>query len=978
MSKPRWTPQEDLLLIQKYRENNNSFDSLPNFFEQRNKDSIKKHFNYLIEKSNKIGVSVDEFVQKNAIYDKITHIQNIFITEKNNFRIFVKMIKFSFDPSEIITAMLLLSQQNFFLCIKLAYNFKYLREKWSFDITDIFYKISLEIRSDLFLQVCCFLQIFTYDEMKMHIPYIYEIENFNSYPILNFRKNEEILENARSILEEKRKDAFINDVLQENKNLKKKIAQLKNELFEQSIQIENITQKLHDLKINFLSIAEKNKENYDNELQQIDFELHKNNYIISKEMASKYPLLDSMLNRLITKKPDQNLLKFSSLLKLLNRNTYDYLCNIIPLYSNTSCRNYTKPIKHVLTQMINDKNDLLKIIETFYQNDIEFENHRPKQPILVTVCGDAASLKPTFTSSSKAVYAFELLPLDSSLQPCIIHMMESQNGPSPIDVVTKFKDISDYLTDMGFIVKYRATDGDISFDCLHSEFFEEYIEKNIDSDFLSIVDSLINVNQIPISDMLHLLKVARARLVNHLIMIDVNELRCVNTHLFAEAANLGPVFSDRNSSGAMKDHYVLSLFSWRTLVDVIIQGRFDAAYYLLPYVFMVEAIRSPLLSYKTRLEFLSGSFTIFKQHYKDLNNANKSDLFRPRFRSSCIGLLFADSIFLKRIMNTIAGIAVGIYLRIENLPLQRISSHDIELFFGHMRMLSYFDHSYENSIRVAVRTILIRKYSYELNYPIEIKKRENIAGIVLTKDIYDLPDIECDCHLISQVIKELMLGHEVDIEINEHVADMINTYSSLIISSENYSIVKIPNLMSGRLPTARFNSIRYALSILPLPHQNSVFEYYLKNKDAKHRFEKVSTLKWCMKIIKTINQDKDSKLLDIPFDYDLIKKEDRSKILKYITEHQNHNEEQITNIEIDEKVIKNQKNELRKNLKETINLMITLIEEKTCTNDKHLPSLSSTVFPCRNRSEENSMKNDNDDEDSIDAEFNRAINEFEL
>ena len=60
---------------------------------------------------------------------------------------------------------------------------------------------------------------------------------------------------------------------------------------------------------------------------------------------------------------------------------------------------------------------------------------------MVTLCGDAASLKPTFTSSTKAVYTFELLPLNKSLKPCVIHMMEAQNGPSSEDVVISFKDL---------------------------------------------------------------------------------------------------------------------------------------------------------------------------------------------------------------------------------------------------------------------------------------------------------------------------------------------------------------------------------------------------------------------------------------------------------------------------------------------------------------------------------------------------------
>ena len=42
-------------------------------------------------------------------------------------------------------------------------------------------------------------------------------------------------------------------------------------------------------------------------------------------------------------------------------------------------------------------------------------------------------------------------------------------------------------------------------------------------------------------------------------------------------------------------------------------------------------------------------------------------------------------------MNTIVSLAVAIYLDFENLDLQRLGTHDIELFFGFMRIISSFN-----------------------------------------------------------------------------------------------------------------------------------------------------------------------------------------------------------------------------------------------------------------------------------------------
>ena len=79
-----------------------------------------------------------------------------------------------------------------------------------------------------------------------------------------------------------------------------------------------------------------------------------------------------------------------------------------------------------------------------------------------------------------------------------------------------------------------------------------------------------------------------------------------------ESVDLGPVFTDRNSAGAMKDDYVLALFSWHTFVEVMKCGRYAAAFYILPFVYLVEALRSPHLSRNDRLNFLEFAFDLFK------------------------------------------------------------------------------------------------------------------------------------------------------------------------------------------------------------------------------------------------------------------------------------------------------------------------------------------------------------------------------
>lgn len=134
--------------------------------------------------------------------------------------------------------------------------------------------------------------------------------------------------------------------------------------------------------------------------------------------------------------------------------------------------------------------------------------------------------------------------------------------------------------------------------------FVKTIEPHLNEGFEIIVYSLLDTNKLPIFDLFHLLKCDGVRLIIHLVLVDISELRCVNSQLFMESVDLGPVIADHNSAGAMKNDYILAHFSRHTFAEVMKSERYEAAFYILPCVYFVEALRSPLLSHNKRLNFL--------------------------------------------------------------------------------------------------------------------------------------------------------------------------------------------------------------------------------------------------------------------------------------------------------------------------------------------------------------------------------------
>ncbi|KAK8895862.1 hypothetical protein M9Y10_013748 [Tritrichomonas musculus] len=514
--------------------------------------------------------------------------------------------------------------------------------------------------------------------------------------------------------------------------------------------------------------------------------------------------------------------KFCSIILMLSKKTYQKLLSFLPLLSMSSVYAYLQAPKIYLNKLIQNSVYIQILLSKVYEKFIKFESGKAVAPIYINLGGDEASLK----SSSKAIYVFEILPLFKHFPPCVVNTMPTTNGSSPQSVVDRFKELTNLLKDLNFIVKFCSTDGDISFDFKHRNFFTEKVEPLINESFEMIVFSLRNEIAIPISDILHLLKSARSRLIEHLLLIDPDSLKCVNTSLFASCAELNAEFTDKSSSGAMKDAYPLSMFSWRSFVNLMMNGRYESAYYILPFLYLIEAIRSNLLSKTTKLNFLNYAFNIFKKHLEIIRNVDKNSMFKQRYTSKCLGVLFADEIFLMRIMNTIVGLAIAIRFFPEDLALQRIGTHDLELFFGNMRLLCFYDNSYDNSIRVICETILIRQFCKDLDIPILINKRVNESGIVLTCEINNLEDLAFDGTKLTETVYNLMLDNEVkDIDLHE-CEIMINNYSNKIMNSQSYMKVKIPNLLTGTLAYHRYRNIQYSLSVLPIDHEKSVFQYY--------------------------------------------------------------------------------------------------------------------------------------------------------
>lgn len=97
---------------------------------------------------------------------------------------------------------------------------------------------------------------------------------------------------------------------------------------------------------------------------------------------------------------------------------------------------------------------------------------------------------------------------------------------------------------------------------------------------------MINLEMVLSRDLLHLLKGGRSHLLNHIICLDPETMKCVNMSMYEVAAKLSPLIRDRLNIISMKDGYALELFVWQTFTRLLSEQRFNGCFYNISFLFM--------------------------------------------------------------------------------------------------------------------------------------------------------------------------------------------------------------------------------------------------------------------------------------------------------------------------------------------------------------------------------------------------------
>ena len=500
------------------------------------------------------------------------------------------------------------------------------------------------------------------------------------------------------------------------------------------------------------------------------------------------------------------------------------LTKLSPFFSSKTVEAFVKEEKKELESWIMNTEHIHDIINKYYGEDL-----KKGDDFYACIAGDGCSI--INDGKKEVLYCFELLPLSGHKQ---VQPINFALNISAKNLRTKFDEVVSEIKACGIKVIFIATDGETATNEFHSKFFETHI--NTEKSFIDQVDDMYKLmlkNEIiiPITDLLHMLKNARAHLLNHLLFVSPENLICVNLSIMRYLMP-GPALNDLSMQGKMKDGLALDLFSWDSYIKMLQNKRYDAAFFILPFLLLNEAMRSTCLSNIDRLKFIDAAYQTFLYHLKTIEE-NDNDCITQRFGSSSLGTFIGSKIWLQRAINTCIAYGLAIKMQIEHnindLHLGRLSSHDVECLFGLLRLNSNGDERYQKCLHIIVKTLITRQCEAEVGLTSTKRTRINTGGTRLSAQTDAIPEMNFNPSQYVKILYNMLINVQLQPETLNNFAIQTNTYTIKITNDPTYP--KIPNAhpWAGNRPLMRYTG-PYKSSVLPLVQGNlGPLEAYHKN-----------------------------------------------------------------------------------------------------------------------------------------------------
>lgn len=263
---------------------------------------------------------------------------------------------------------------------------------------------------------------------------------------------------------------------------------------------------------------------------------------------------------------------------------------------------------------------------------------------------------------AKYFFAFILQPLDWRLPVFVIHLSRSMTGHQTLNDIKDIKDILEIINAHShFSVHFFAADGETSLSLLHQQAFDKYsslipqvLEGKINlDDFVKQAYVLCKI--IPILDMLHGVKSGRNKLIPYIIKLGT-DCDLISADDLAEDLLLHiNVFNDKSTTGRMKNHYAITLFTVKHALIEFEKGKNSSGFYLFIYALILELFRKTYNSLKLRKTICDFCLFIMMLLIKKSNKLPSETSFRKSDDSKFVW--FNSKIGIIKFLNTLIAVS---------------------------------------------------------------------------------------------------------------------------------------------------------------------------------------------------------------------------------------------------------------------------------------------------------------------------------
>lgn len=377
----------------------------------------------------------------------------------------------------------------------------------------------------------------------------------------------------------------------------------------------------------------------------------------------------------------------------------------------------------------------------------------------------------------KYCFLFYLQPLTRGI-PCIpLYIQSSKTGKAGKQQTSALFLLAQIARSEGYAVAMLCSDGDNEYYSHQQDSYQAVKGVCCElTDCAGLGRQILGGLTLFGSDMLHLLKNARTRLLSPRVSMNIRNPQSLNLAEMINVLQL-PVVCFRDSPlNKMMDALPLLIFTFENARSLFQAGLLPEAMYVLIFA-MFQAFFRAKCNYAVRVGLGITLLRTLNRYitYMDQTTKNKTSRCLEYHRAMAHVTMF-PKVHMERMSVTVATV-LGLLLALPDgvqISLNRCSTHPLENFFGLLRTTCNFKHTYSNIENKIARTQVIRRFREDLGLQSPIRTRVSIAGEEVAVEKVGVTFVDTDFSLgILGVIDGSYAETELDLPAQPEVHEVI-------------------------------------------------------------------------------------------------------------------------------------------------------------------------------------------------------------